>query len=382
MTAPIPPRVFVSSVIKGFEEDREAAANGITDVGGEAIRIETFPSLSVSPRAACLDAIATADAIIVIIGPRPGFLAPSGKYVVEEEWQYARTRSTPVYVFIQNQELYADAERIASEVSEYVHGRFRRTFETPEELRAEVKSALSGISSRMTTPTDTTRLTQALTERTQGGYETLVRLAIQPIRVAEMIDPLDLDSRDFQDGLLQLGSTGNQSLFSLRAKKSVHAGPSSIKFDQRDESGRDVDQWRASAEVYVDGLIIIERAVSSSTSRGLSDSISLGLALKLSDLEEATTSLFNFVAGTYNRLDPYIAFRDFVYGVALVNLGMRYIYDAIPISGQGVPIRMSDNANILAFDSARSIVREALDQPSSEIIRTVALLRRRAQPGV
>jgi hypothetical protein len=382
VTEPVPPRVFVSSVIIGFEDYREAAANGIGDAGGEAIRVETFPSLSVSPRVACLDAIAKADAIIVIIGPRPGFLAPSGKYVIEEEWQYARTRSTPVYVFIQDQELEPDAARIAKELSEYVHGRFRRVFKTPEELRSEVATALSGITSRMTATPDTTRFNQALAQRSQGGYETFVRLAIQPIRIGEMIDPLDLDSRAFQDGLLQLGSSGSRPLFSLRAKKTVHSGTSSIEFDQPDESGRDPEQYRANAQIYVDGLTVVERAASSSASRGWSDSISLGVALKLSDLEAATASLFSFVAAAYNHLDRFIAFRDFIYNVALVNLGMRYIYDAIPPSGQGIPVRMSDNNNILAFDSPRPIVREALDDPTAEIDRVVALLRRRAQHGV
>lgn len=82
----------------------------------------------------------------------------------------------------------------------------------------------------------------------------------------------------------------------------------------------------------------------------------------------------------YNRVDPYIAYRDFVYNVSLVNLGLRYIYDEVPSGSRGMPIRMANNGNILAFDSAKPIVREALDQPGDEVIRIVALLRRQAQP--
>jgi hypothetical protein len=68
-----------------------------------------------------------------------------------------------------------------------------------------------------------------------------------------------------------------------------------------------------------------------------------------------------------------------VYGVSLADLGARYIYDVVPDGRGGMPMRVSDNAPILAFDEARPIVREALDEPSDEINRAVGLLRRKAQ---
>lgn len=103
--------------------------------------------------------------------------------------------------------------------------------------------------------------------------------------------------------------------------------------------------------------------------------------MAIGELTDATASLFQFAAKLYGRLDPYIAHRDFFYGVSLVNPGMSYIYDAAPRQGQGIPVRMSDNGNILAFDSPRPIVREALEEPKEEISRAVSLLRRRSQQG-
>ena len=76
--------MFVSSVVTGFELYRDAAARGIEDAGGEPLMIERFPSLNLSPRSACLEAIDTCDAVIVVIGARAGFGTPSGRYVVEE----------------------------------------------------------------------------------------------------------------------------------------------------------------------------------------------------------------------------------------------------------------------------------------------------------
>jgi hypothetical protein len=345
--------------------------------------VEQFASLDLSPRTACLDGIASCDAIVTIVGPRAGFKTPSGKYVIEEEWQYARKRPTPLHVFIQDGPLEPEAERIAREVSEYVHGRFRLMFKSPEELRQKIAQSLSTLALKMTPMTDTAALNETLATRPHGGYETQVRIAIQPVRKAELIDPLDLDSREFQDRLLQAGTGGPSPLFSLRARKSAKVKASSLQLEQSTESNSDADAWYAKAELATNGLFVAERTVtpSSRNSRGSSDS--LGLALQASDLTEATSSLFQFMSAMYNQVDPYISCREFVYNVALVNLGHRYIYDAPPNASRGVPVRMSNSSeNILGFESPRTIVREALDQREDEVRRVIALLRRRAQPEV
>jgi len=66
------PRVFVSSVIEGFEDYRQAAKNGIIDAGGDPVLVEDFPSSSVSPRTACLDGVHSCDVIVIIVGERGG----------------------------------------------------------------------------------------------------------------------------------------------------------------------------------------------------------------------------------------------------------------------------------------------------------------------
>jgi hypothetical protein len=49
------PRVFVSSVIEGFEAYRQAAARAIDAAGAESVLVnEQFPSLAASSRNACL----------------------------------------------------------------------------------------------------------------------------------------------------------------------------------------------------------------------------------------------------------------------------------------------------------------------------------------
>jgi hypothetical protein len=94
------PRVFVSSVMDGFEEYREAARSAIEAAGGEPVLVEDLPSLPVSSRNACLDGVASCDMYLVAIGDRGGWTAPSGKLVVEEEFEEAQRLGQPVVVLV------------------------------------------------------------------------------------------------------------------------------------------------------------------------------------------------------------------------------------------------------------------------------------------
>src|SRR5258708_7215708 len=132
------PRVFISSVIEGFEEFRQAAAEGVEAGGGEPVMVERFPSLARSPRNACLDGVQSADAYLGVIGQRGGWRTPSGALAVEEEFEEARRRSLPTLVFLQEASRDAEAERLAGKLSDYVGGRFRTTFTKPVELREKV----------------------------------------------------------------------------------------------------------------------------------------------------------------------------------------------------------------------------------------------------
>jgi len=75
-------RVFVSSVIEGYERYREATKKGIISAGAEPVLVEDFPSLAASSRNACLDGVVSCDVIVILIGSRGGWVAPSAKLVV------------------------------------------------------------------------------------------------------------------------------------------------------------------------------------------------------------------------------------------------------------------------------------------------------------
>lgn len=95
-----------------------------------------------SSRNVCLDEVASSDIYVAVIGARGGWTAPSGKLVVEEEFEEARRRNLPVLVFLHQTERDEDAERLARRLSDYVEGYFRVEINDPQELEHEIERAL------------------------------------------------------------------------------------------------------------------------------------------------------------------------------------------------------------------------------------------------
>src|SRR6266498_5591256 len=146
------PRVFVSSVMDGFEEHRQAAKRGILSAGGEPVLVEDFPSLSVSSRNACLDGVASCDIYIAVLGSRGGWSAPSGKLVVEEEYEEALHRRMRILAFIHRCDRDKKGEHLVARVSDYVDGLFRSSYTDVAELESTVAMSLKPLIGQLQKP--------------------------------------------------------------------------------------------------------------------------------------------------------------------------------------------------------------------------------------
>jgi hypothetical protein len=62
-------KVFISSVIAGFEDFRDAAAQAIRTLGHEVIRAEHFGASPETPQRTCLAEVREAEVVILILGP-------------------------------------------------------------------------------------------------------------------------------------------------------------------------------------------------------------------------------------------------------------------------------------------------------------------------
>lgn len=371
------PRVFVSSVINGFEEFRKAVRHGIEDAGGEPVLVnEDFPALATSSRNACLDGVDSSDIYIVIVGERGGWRTPSGKLVVEEEYEQARKRKIPVLAFIQDIERDEDAKRLVASLSDYVNGVFRPNFKTLDELHRQVLQALTPTIQHLhNRPVEGTMVQQKLIERFQIQNESRLRFVLSPEREEEVIDIVKLDTPELKQLVFELGHARGVGLLSYEHSKSTEVRGNSLVILQADSSRRRNEDRVVRLEITSDGLITIDANVTGRVNRGSLHGMGEGFVIVESDVIEPLTACFAFANSFYNSQDPYKRHQRFLYNAALADLGYRKLVAEYKERG-AMTFANNQNEVVTAFDRPRLISREDLSNSGEEIGRIITLFRR------
>ena len=129
-------KIFISSVISGFETFRVAARSAVTTLRHEPVMAESFSAQPNSPQVACLQALRSSDLVVLIIGERYGVVAgSSGVSPTHEEFLEARD-SKPLFVFVQDGVIREDRQALfLKEVSQWNSGFMRQSFSTPDQLK-------------------------------------------------------------------------------------------------------------------------------------------------------------------------------------------------------------------------------------------------------
>ncbi len=371
-------RVFISSVVEGFGEFRAAARAAVLEAGGDPVLVnEDFPSLTTSSRNACLDAIDSSDIYVGILGTRGGWVAPSRMTVVEEEWRHARARKRPTLFFLQTGARDADAERLASIVSDYVDGTLRRTFTTAEDLRGEMVRALSPLlrsEGNVNMPPE--EFLKVFAAGSQfSSTEPSLRVVIAPERREEVVDPVRMASDKFMRQLLEIGHRENINLFNYAVGKGTELKGDQLVIMQQPpapaRSGADTVRLAFSEA----GVMIAEMMT---TERSKNDGMNFMQAPVVSTERagELMRQAVAFYAETLRFLDPYRRYQTFYYNVALEHLGHWTLHrNPQPRSSYSLNMR-GGNQPVLAYPEPRLISRQDLSDPSDEIERVLTLLMR------
>lgn len=196
-------RVFVSSVISGFEEYRRAAAAAAGMLGHDVIRAEDFGARASSPQVACLSEVRRADLIVLVMAERYGAIQSSGLSATHEEYRDAKDNK-PILAFVQ-QAITPEPAQAAfiEEVQRWMGGALTGAFQTPDELKTSLVGALHRHSLALAeTPIDghamVERATALLPERERHqrvGRGQLLHIAVagspslQLLRPSELEDP-------------------------------------------------------------------------------------------------------------------------------------------------------------------------------------------------
>ena len=374
-------RIFVSSVINGFEDFRSAARRAIEDSGGEPVLVnEDAPSTAASSRNVCLDLVESCDVFIVLLDLRGGWIAPSGKLVVEEEFEHARRHRRPILAFLRNGSHDAAAHALAAPVSDYVDGLFRQTFQTPRELSTLIRKALTPMMrSTNSSSQHAPDIARYLEEPLRLEHRTCLRLVIAPKRQEEVFGPVQLESDDFQNTVYRLGHDQAIGLFSYEIPKHHELKLESLIVEQQ-LTGREHYQKFVRLEITEAGVVIVDANVTGRTDRSGGDTWMMDtFVIPEEDVEDVAASVFRFDGALYARFDPHKRYSRFFFNAALSNVEHRRLErGAVPRNQYSTPIYPT-TAAVAAMDSARALTRTDLDQPADEIARLLARFRRRLE---
>jgi hypothetical protein len=229
-------KIFVSSVMQGFAEYREAAFSAIRSLDHEIIRAEDFPASTTSSKVACLQAVRQADLVILVLGERYGWSeTTSGLSPTHEEFREGKEQGK-VIPFVQANVTPEPAQQeFIAEVENYDAGMHRgRTFETPDQLREEVTRAIARHQlAAATTPVDVPAMLRAaeqLIPRQERHYTTsagpLLHLAVVGGPSQPIIRPSEIEAPALADRLVADLTARDAGYFSyrLRTDPTVDAG--------------------------------------------------------------------------------------------------------------------------------------------------------------
>lgn len=139
-------KVFISSVRRGLEAERDYLPDLVRALGHQPLRFEDFGAQDLTSRGACLAGVQEADVYLLLLGATYGGpMDDSGLSATEEEFNTATGRSLPVYVF-KKREITPDPQQqgFLDRVGNYQEGRFWAEFADNAELGVAVTRALQG----------------------------------------------------------------------------------------------------------------------------------------------------------------------------------------------------------------------------------------------
>jgi hypothetical protein len=215
-------KIFISSLIRGFEAYREAAVVAVRSLGHEAITAEDFPASVSSPRVACLAGVRRADMVILILGERYGEVQPvSGLSATHEEYREAKDHR-PVIAFTQegvNQE--PSQQTFAREVRDWSGGLYGGSFRTPEDLRGAITRAVHQFElSAAAAPVDASEMLARAVELIPRDDRNFIRMGGPILHLAvvggpaqTILRPVEIERAEFARALMREATYGESALF-------------------------------------------------------------------------------------------------------------------------------------------------------------------------
>jgi hypothetical protein len=298
-------KAFISSVIRGLEEFRDAADRGASVVDFEVLRSEQFGASPETPQRACLAAARQSDVTVLLLGPRYGEPQDSGLSATHEEYREIR-EIRPVLAFIQEGvEFEARQRDFVKEVQAWSQGQTTDTFSSEEDLQFKVTRQLHRITvTQASGIVDCERIAQASLKLLPLDHEVhqatlCCTLAGGPPQ--SILKPSELESEQFARQVLREATFGQNAVLAYSEKTETPIRGSERILEQPDRSIRLGE---------VGSIAIQQPAVVEDRSRQL-------VAVIEEDIEDALVKALSFSGTILEQIDPLHRLSELAISAAL-----------------------------------------------------------------
>lgn len=238
--------VFISSVIKGLEEYRQAANEAVELMDRKPVMSESFGARPYSSETACIHEVEQSEVYLLILGASYGFETAEGISVTQTEFRAARAAGRPILAFVGQCEMDSKQAAFRQEVEGYQGGVFRDTFSSPAELKDKVIMALRRLEtmSQAISDEEFRQRIEAARNEIVGFHDTDPELILAFLpQPARMVDIVGIE-QELDDKFTALCNAG---LVRIRDG-----------YTPRIETGwTGLDSDRSSLAIYPDGLTVL-----------------------------------------------------------------------------------------------------------------------------
>lgn len=293
-------KVFISSLISGFEAERDAARRAVSTLRHEPVMAEDFGARPASPQVACLQGLRSSDVVVLILGSSYGFV-PAGSTLSATHQEYREARETkPVLAFVQ-QGVTAepDQQRFIEEVQAWEGGLFRGGFTDAADLRDGITRALYDVSlANAVGPVNEGELvTQATAlipaERRNQVSGNFLDVAIVGGPIQRLLRPVEIESDELGEHLQQSALFGADRVFDRSKGSSVALDGSDLVIGQ--ERGASIRLTEKGSMVFRLSLEDPE----ADARRGFG-----GMIIVEEVVRQTLTAALGYAAAAIERIDP------------------------------------------------------------------------------
>ncbi|RLQ88044.1 DUF4062 domain-containing protein [Notoacmeibacter ruber] len=236
-------KIFLSSVMRDFEDDREAAFRAIRMIGHQIIRAEDFDPSSTSPRNTCLRGVRESDLVILLLGERYGFPQASGLSATHEEFREAAgTKDLIVYIKnMSNRE--PDQQQFVEEVQKWENGCFTGNYDHPSELTDKLVGVLhrKSLENAAGQPDDSILKKRAISMLAENSirhnnHRAFLEMAVAVGPEQQILRPSQIDAPELKDFMFSLLFSRASAFFDRNDGSKMHVVDDNLICEQHDRS--------------------------------------------------------------------------------------------------------------------------------------------------